>query len=30
MQPRRNHQARFSGLWAGKGAGNGYQAAETR
>ena len=30
MQPRRNHQGRFSGLWTGKGAGNGPQAAETR
>jgi hypothetical protein len=27
---RRNHQGRFSGLWTGKGAGNGRQAAETR
>jgi len=30
MQTRRNHQGRFSGIWTGKGVGNGLQAAETR
>jgi len=30
MQVRRNHQGRFSGVGAVKGAGNGCQAAETR
>jgi len=30
MQPGKNHQGRFSGLWAGKGAGNPQKAAETR
>ncbi|CCF10020.1 hypothetical protein PANA5342_2627 [Pantoea ananatis LMG 5342] len=30
MQARRNHQARFSGFEAGKGAGNSPDAAETR
>lgn len=29
MQVRRNHQGAFGGIWAGKGAGNGRQAAET-
>jgi len=30
MQPRQNHQGRFSGFKPEKGAGNGHQAAEWR
>ncbi|EFO0442793.1 hypothetical protein D0X20_25435 [Escherichia coli] len=30
MQARQKHQARFSGIWPGKGVGNGQEATETR
>lgn len=30
MQPRQNDEVAFSGIWTGKGVGNGGQAPETR